>query len=193
MLQALVRRHWFPTLLLLLAGILAYQNLVLARANRLLQQHIVKSAAQEVEVGDRLGILSGVTPDGASVRHSFEAGSDGALVIGISAGCGICFKNLAAWRRVARVARDSGLRIVWVSRDVRERMREFLGESEAADTVMAEPTYGTYVQLKLQSVPRTLVVESNGRVSAVIPGLLDPAAEDKLVLAIRTERTLQGG
>jgi hypothetical protein len=53
-------------------------------------------------------------------------------------------------------------------------------------TVLADPTYGTYLQMKLGLVPQTVLVDPDGEAVAVWPGSIEDGPEAEIETAIRS-------
>jgi hypothetical protein len=116
----------FWVLAVALAGVLVFQQFVLAAANRQLRQRIQANAARLVAVGDQMGGLTGFGLSAERVTESVFTPTSKFLVIGISAYCGFCLQNVPAWKRVLEAARRSGVRVIWVSRDPPKRLERSL-------------------------------------------------------------------
>jgi hypothetical protein len=134
-----------------------------------------------VRAGDRLGQLIGTRVDGQQARFQIVGNARGTLLVALSVDCGFCTKNEGAWRRLSLHARDAGVQVLWVSRDNVGRV------SLARDldsSLIADPTHWTYMQMKLGTVPQTLVVGKDGVVAEAHSGVLDPSAASKIASAI---------
>lgn len=169
-----------------LTGVLVYQQFVLGAANRELRRRMYANAARVVAVGDRMGELTGFGLSAQRVTENVFTPNGKFLVIGISARCGYCIQNVPVWKRAMEAARRSGLRVIWLSRDSPKETAEFFAAhfDTVGGTVIADPTYSTYGQMKLSSVPQTVFVGVSGIVAAVWAGVLDGSAEAKLRSAI---------
>jgi hypothetical protein len=80
-----------------------------------------------------------------------------------------------------------GVRVLWVSRDLPEATADFVLSQvqDPAATVLADPTYPTFRQMKLRAVPQTVLVGFDGIVAGVWPGVIDAIAEENIVSAMR--------
>lgn len=131
-----------------------------------------------VRSGDGVGDLSGSTPDGQYVRYLTADGSKPTFVVAMSVECGYCDKNLGAWDRLSVQARRSGFQVVWVSRDP---LRLIPAANRFDRSMIADPTHSTFVQLKLATVPQTMIINPIGRVTYARAGILDAETEGQIV------------
>ncbi len=76
----------------------------------------------------------------------------------------------------ANMERLRGWKVVWVSRDSVEVTRKYCEQNQISPSdVLADPTYGTFVQLGLEKVPHMVVIRPDGVVEKVWRGRLDGA------------------
>jgi hypothetical protein len=73
--------------------------------------------------------------------------------------------------------------VVWVNRDADSPSPD-AGEADSGQnlqildhSLLIEPTHRTYLQLRLATVPQTLILAADGRVEYVRAGVVDEAAE----------------
>lgn len=153
----------FNTVLSCLAVAVFLQNLMLLRQNRALRSGV--TAPDDLSQGKRLGNLGGVDLNGMlrPIAVPFS-GSDRLLIITFSPGCPFCRANQAGWASLTdELRKRSGWRIVWVSRNPVSVTRQYsLAKQIPTTEVLADPPYGTYVQLGLRAVPKTVVVGLKG-------------------------------
>ena len=131
-----------------------------------------------IEVGMRLGEFSGVSLTGAvSLVPPPKEPGEKLLLITMSPGCPICRANLADWTGLTLdLKRRSGWRVVWVSRDPLNYARQYCERNNIAlPEILAEPSYSTYLRLRLEGVPYTVIVGPGG-VEKVWRGRLTPQA-----------------
>ena len=151
--------------------------------HRLAEQYSVLNGQRieenKLHIGDE--ILGATGFDLLGRRASIATrGKVKSLIIAVSAGCPGCAASTGAFHRVAHVAAEHGLQVVFVSRDYLPDMQH----SELADlpgVIISEPTYRTFNTVKLWSVPQTAVVSANGLVELVVYGALDPTKERQVV------------
>jgi len=177
----IIRAHWLSLVLVLLTGFFVYQHLQLIRINRFQKLKIMTAASEQVRLGDRVEHLAGTTVGGVFVRRSVTGVLRGSLIVGLSPSCGVCAQNRAAWTRVSAHARTRGAQIVWVSRDGVPGLVEFVAPASLSDGLIAEPTHPTYLQLRLNLVPQTLVVSATGIVEYARTGLLRDGDEQAVI------------
>jgi len=139
-----------------------------------------------VTQGQGLVDLAGTDLEGRHARYAVDGGAIGSFVIAMSVDCGFCDQNLAAWRRLSQKARHSGLQVVWVSRDRFAAVDRMAGLDES---LIVDPTHSTFLQLKLSTVPQTLLVEKNGKVAIALAGTISPVEEEDLAREITAAGT----
>jgi hypothetical protein len=175
--------HWFTAALLVMLAAMVWQNFSLSRANRDLRQRFDSILGTYVQLGDHLGEIRGNDPSGFQVTKS-AIGSTGSLILEVSSTCGICVKNMDAWQRLAQRARTRNIRVIWVSRDPVKQASELVQQYHIKDSMIAEPSHWTWVELKLGAVPQTLVVSPDGIVQKVLLGAIDSQSEQDLARAL---------
>lgn len=153
------------------------QNLLLLKDNRTLRQAAARpDPDMSIPVGRLVRGISGSTMDGKlRTITTPEQPGEKLLIFTFSPGCAFCRASLASWLRLSKeLAQKQGWHVVWVSRDPLSVTRQYCAEQEVpADQTIADPTYRTYVQLALKSVPNTIVVGTGGHVEKVWTGPLD--------------------
>jgi hypothetical protein len=165
--------------LLLVVG---WQSLRVRQENRAILAAIERSRASAVSPGDWIGELAGISPKHHNLtRYQTAEGLTASLIIAMSVDCGFCDENLDSWQRLSSQARQSGMQVVWVSRDSIRRASLVGGLDES---LIAEPTHTTYVQLKLSTVPQTVVVQHNGTVTYAHAGVLRALVEQHIAKMI---------
>jgi peroxiredoxin len=182
---AMIKAHWFPSALVVVTASLVTQNLWLSQLNRTMRIRVDNLTAKHVSLGEQLGEVRGMTVSGDRIVKSAVGGAFGTLLVAMSANCGICAKNLASWDRLTLHARLSGLNVIWVSRDTVEQIALFAKQNRAVDvSLVAEPTYWTWQELKLGVVPQTIVADAAGVVRSVHIGELDGPTEEAINSAV---------
>jgi peroxiredoxin len=117
---------------------------------------------------------------GMQARYRLVGPPAGSLVVAMSATCGFCQQSLDAWRRLSSKARRLGVQVVWVSRDTTRGKAGGEVLIGLDDSLIADPTHSTYVQLRMSTVPQTLIVQNDGVVKDVRAGVVDAAVETSL-------------
>jgi peroxiredoxin len=101
--------------------------------------------------------------------------------------CGICVATLPAWVRVcARLAAATGVSVFGWSQDADSLTQRYVLQHQLAfPVVVGLPA--KYLKLyHAWGVPATLVVDEDGNVLYGRPGVLSLAAEDSIVVAVRS-------
>jgi hypothetical protein len=188
---AAIKTHWVSFVLVPITAMFVYQHFQLVSANKSLKLRILTAASEQVQIGDRLGELAGTTIGDVYIRRTVAGFIPGSLVMGLSARCGVCSENRETWRRVSDQARSRGLQVIWVGRDRVLELIDFLDPASAADAMIAEPTHPTYLQVKLNLVPQTLVINAKGIVEYARTG---PIRSADGAAVIRTmDKLIEGG
>ena len=180
-----LRSQWFVIVIVAFLGVAVYQNLRLGVANRGLRSRVAEELSARVQVGDAIHNLRGA--NAASAHTEISDWSRGTLVLTVSPFCGVCKDNRDAANRLAARAREKGLNVVWVSRDRPSDSTEYFQSAAVADTVIADPTHGTYQVLRLGLVPQILVVDRTGIVRHSIAGAVDTAREENILRAVEQQ------
>jgi peroxiredoxin len=174
------RRYVGPALNVLLwclALAVLVQNVVLLRQNRQLRTLV---RYPEIEVGTKLHGLSAAALDGTRASIPFPLRPGGRLlVVTLSPGCPICQANKDSFVRLTAVLRSQmGWRVVWISRDSIQSTRAYCEQNGLVlSDVYADPTYDTYNQLGLKSVPYVIAIRADGSVERVWRGRIDTAQQ----------------
>jgi len=163
-------------------GAVAWQSLNTRNENSALAAALQRSSAGVVSVGDWIDDLTGTRADTRQTRYRTTGRLGGSLIVAMSVDCGFCEQNLDAWRRLSLQARQLGLQVVWVSRDTLRRADAVTGLDTS---LIADPTHSTYVQLKLSTVPQTVVLQNDGTVTDARAGLIDASIEQIVAKNIR--------
>jgi peroxiredoxin len=171
--------------ILVIAVAVLGQNLFLLRDNRALRQsQDVMNAQAIIPAGKILHNLAAVSPDGRLQTIAMpEETAKKILVITFSPGCPYCRASQAAWMDLSKeLKKRPEWRVLWVSRDPISNTIKYCNEQQIPlDDTVADPTYRTYMQLELKSVPNTLVVGTGGRVEKVWAGQVDKKEWDEIV------------
>lgn len=162
-----------------LAAIAVIMGLAVAASNAMLvvQNQKLKERIErpDAPVAARLTDLSGWDEFGRASRVTL-AGDRPALVFTLSSDCRFCRASMESWRELSAHLDAAKWRVIWVNRDPFERSRTFfsgLGASNGlVGQILSEVSHRTYAQLGLARVPRSIVVNSDGRVLGVVDGVV---------------------
>ena len=158
-------------LLWITALVVLAQNIALVWQNRRLRD----AQAPQIAAGAQLQMLSGIGLDGRVDPVSLPTAGSKLLIITFSPGCPACQANQEGWANLASMLKAKGVRVLWVSRDPTDVTREYcLKHGIPLTDVVADPPYGTYLQLGLARVPNTVLV-SGSTVERVWAGRMDSA------------------
>lgn len=160
-------------ILICLAGLgVLVENAFLLRQNRRLEEAL----APQITSGAHFEMLGGLSLDGRFQPLALPSADSKLLIITFSPGCPACQANQQGWMKLAGVLEQKGVRVLWLSRDPIAITRDYCLKHgiRLADT-LADPPYGTYLQLGLARVPNTVLVGASGRVEKVWAGRLDEA------------------
>jgi peroxiredoxin len=171
--QPKIRFSKVMEILLWLAGLgVLAENIFLLQQNRRLNEAL----ASQITAGTQLKNLAGIAFDGRLEPVALPAAGSKLLILTFSPGCPACQANQDGWMRLSSTLEQKGVRVLWVSRDPIEITRDYCAKhSIPLSNTLAEPPYGTYVQLGLARVPNTLLVGAEGRVEKVWAGRMDQA------------------
>jgi len=113
-----------------------------------------------VMIGAELKHISGATIDG-KVRELTRNEMSRTLLVTLSPGCGFCADQQVKWSAVAqRVRSTPGWHVLWISGDTSDSTRSYCEKySIPFSEVISDPTYRTYLQLNMKSVPTTIVLK----------------------------------
>lgn len=166
--RPILSKVFVTTLLSLGTGVLI-QNLYL---NRELQK--LREPSTEIPQGTHLGRIEGYSIEG-KLKVLTKNDLDHALLITFSPTCGSCLKNADEWSvLVDQLHQKGGWHVFWISRDSFDMTRTYCLEHHIPqEDVLADPPYRTYLQMRMQGVPSTLIVES-GAVKKQWIGPLQP-------------------
>lgn len=172
---------------------LALACLALAWQNRELKTSRPPAIQTErPSLGQELSPLVGIgEEDDAVVRVNFSAEAPPTLLLAISGGCRFCAQNREHWEYLSSAVNSAGWRVVWASRDPSSTAMETQFNADLLGIRFWEPTYRTYLQLGLASVPRTLVVAPNGRVDGVWGGVLADQMDAIVDFLARYDKSVQ--
>jgi peroxiredoxin len=148
-----------------LAIVVLGHNLILHRQLQSMRAQLAPPIPT-MDAGSRLYGLAGTNMEGRLVRIEWPATADQhLLLITFSPGCPACRANQKGWSALSTELKNRGWHVLWVSRDTVEQTKEYCAQ-QAIDPsdVLAEPPYGTYIQLKLQTVPFTILVGDHGTI-----------------------------
>jgi len=164
--------------LLALAGLAVIAiNVVLLRQNLSLRQTL----APQITPGTRLENLSGVALDGRLQQLALPSGDSRLVIITFSPSCPACQANQEGWMQLASTLEQQGIRTLWVSRDPVDETKTYcVKHGMRLSNTLADPPYGTYLQLGLARVPNIVVVRGDSTVEKVWVGRLDQAGWDSI-------------
>lgn len=177
----LVRRFLFGSIGLLGATVLI-TNLLLVREVRQLRLRAAGEAQKEVIERPRGLVGSDLLGRRTPVRFGPERG---ALLITFSADCQFCRNSLPNWTRVLKALDRDRWDVYWISRDPSEVTAPFVTDNGISELVLADVSHGTYGQLGLASVPKTIVVSSEGVLLGSINGELNDKKLPQLTELLR--------
>ncbi len=102
-------------------------------------------------------MLSGLGLDGRVEPVNLPSAGSKLLIITFSPGCPACQANQEGWMKLASALEQRGVRVLWISRDPIEITRDYCTKHGIRlSDALADPPYGTFVQLGLARVPNTL-------------------------------------
>jgi hypothetical protein len=168
--------------LVLLCGL----NFAVLLENRRLTAALARQSNEQLP--ERLVRVSGVDSSERRWELQFDK-TPGALLFTFSSGCSFCQATLPHWRRLQQLAQSAGWQTVWISRDPFGIGLEFAPESGPLGVFITDVPARTYNELGLNKVPRTVIVDGDGRVRASILGALDEARtrEIEAILGVNSE------
>ena len=170
------------TRILLSAAVLAVltQNVFVVRTNRRMREAMDRQARETINVGDPVPQLGGVDLTGRRILVSVKGTPT--MVFSMSATCQFCNSSLTYWRRLANEAALKGLGVVFVSKDSQPDMAISFGleKDRLPGTVISDPTFQTYMLLRMATVPSTVLIDSAGNVTAAWLGAIDQQREEEI-------------
>lgn len=177
-----IRAHWLMLTGFAVLAVVGWQTADVWTQNREILDALQRTRAGTVQEGDEIDYVVGTTVRGERARYKVAGFGNGTLLIALSVDCGFCDRNVDPWHRLSAHARAAGLQVIWVSRDTLERLQ---GNELLDASLVVEPTHSTHQQLKLSTVPQTVIVGNNGIVTATHTGVIDSASEPRIADALR--------
>jgi peroxiredoxin len=174
------------TLLCALSVALVVQHTKVLQANKALRNRVAVLNNEDIPVGNKVFQLVGVGLDGKRVEHSLHSSRRPTLVFTLATGCPGCLDSLQAWMRLARQAADHGMDTIVVSRGSLASVRKFAEANQLPGIVIAEPTYETFVGLRLKVTPHAVLFAPGGTVAQVWKGAVDAGREAQIVVGLQS-------
>jgi peroxiredoxin len=169
-----------------LSLMLVIQHNDVVEANRALRTRVAILNGEDIPVGNKVSQLVGIGLDGRRVEYSLQSAERPTLVFTLATGCPGCLDSLPAWRRLAQKADDLGVDTVVVSSGWLADLQEYVKSgNDVPGTVMADPTYSTFLGLRLKVTPHAVVFSPGGTVARVWRGAVNPEMEDEIARSLR--------
>jgi peroxiredoxin len=183
-----VVKNVLPILIYFVSIALLVNNIVLKRRiDALRHQPTLPIAAK---AGQQLQDMTGFTLDGQPKKIKMRGRGSRLVVIAYSPGCPFCRANEKGWMVLSQALRRNGWTVIWLSRDpIDITMRHCVRAGIPKDDVVAEPTFQTYYQFALASVPSTTVVGPGGIIEKVWSGRLNAAGWQSLFTYLRLDES----
>ena len=167
---------WFNiTIVVLIIGVFV-QNLILLRQNQGLRDRFDQGANREIKPGEKFSAFGGVNLQKDYVEWNFSTSKRGTLVISFSPGCGACHANIENWLKLSSHINLQEWQIVWVSQDPFGLTKEFCSKEGVRGQVLSEVSISNYNMLALGTVPKTMIVDREGKVEKIWVGRLNEKA-----------------
>ena len=166
-------------------------NWLLIDANRTLLQRLDAARGQkDFTVGEVLPPFSGVGLDAMRTEVQLANDSRRTLLLVVSTVCPACQANHEPLRVLAAELDPQEWQVVWLSRDPWSLTRGYFDLHPVAGTVLAEPSFGSYLRLGMRTVPRSFVLAPGGGVELAITGRLGDEQLQDLAGAVGLEERL---
>lgn len=172
-------RLYYATAATLIVGVLWQSHTVVAR-NTALSTALDRALRVQVAEGDAVLALTGVDLDGRRIRVDIRGQERPALVVGFSINCPYCQQSIDAWSRIATVASQVGVKVYIVAAEDPAAVQTFAKSRPLFGEVVAEPAYSTHVQMRMGTVPSTVVVVPGGFVRKVWIGAVNSKFETEI-------------
>jgi peroxiredoxin len=170
------RLSWFTIAVVVIVIGIFVQNLMLLRQNQQLRDRFDQGANREINPGEKFSGISGVDLQKEYLEVDFSSSKKGTLLISFSAGCGACHANVKNWINLSTHLNLQDWRIIWVSRDPLGMTKEFCSKEGVRGQVLSEVSINNYNLLALGTVPKTMVVDREGKVEKIWAGRLNEKA-----------------
>jgi peroxiredoxin len=170
------RLSWFTVAIVVIVIGIFVQNLILLRQNHQLRDQFTQGANREIKPGEAFTGFGGVNLQKDYVEWDFSASKKGTLLISFSTGCGACHDNIENWIRLQNHLNLQEWPMVWVSRDPLLMTKEFCLKEGVRGQVLSEVSAKNYNMLALGTVPKTMIVDREGKVEKIWAGRLNEKA-----------------
>jgi len=171
-----MRFSWFTIAIVALIIGVFVQNLILLRQNQELRDRFSQGANREIKPGEEFSRLGGVNLQKDYVEWDFSASKKGTLLISFSPGCGACQDNMRNWITLTSHLNPQEWPILWISRDPLSSTKEYCSKEGVRGQVLSEVSINNYNMLALGTVPKTMVVNREGKVEKIWAGRLNEKA-----------------
>jgi peroxiredoxin len=161
------------------------QQFFLLRVNQALRVKISILNGEQIPIGAKLPAIVGVDLEGRRVEYLTVEQKSPTLVFTLSSGCPACQRSLDAWNQLAVVASAHAINTVVVSSDWFTTAKEFIAAGHTIPgTLVLNPTYSTFIGLRLKVTPHALLILPGGEIAHVWQGAIDEAMKEQIIRAL---------
>ncbi len=168
-----IRTQLWSVILIVLMVLMGVEILFLANENRKLKETLKRSPVpiKILNPEEKVPSLIGVNLSKEKLLVEYPS-SQKTVLFWFSSSCPSCEHNLEFWKEIYRKHRSEKLRFFGITHSEEEKINEFVKKFQLEFPVLIVSDSFLVDQYRVEVIPQTMLIDTNGAVQKVWPGTL---------------------
>jgi peroxiredoxin len=168
-----LKTQLWSIILIIIVVVMGIEILLLVQENQKLRRALShpRGPFKVLGPGDKVHSLFGINLDGKEFKVDYPS-KERTMLLWFSPTCPSCEENLEFWKEIYRNYRSENLRFIGVTNFGQDKTSEFAKVNQLEFPILIVSNLSLMEQYKVEVIPQTILIDTNGIVQKVWPGPL---------------------
>lgn len=168
-----LKTQLWSIILIVLVVVMGVEILLLAQENQKLRKALSRPRGpfKVLGPGEKVPSLFGINLEGKELKVEYPS-RQRTVLFWFSPACPSCEENLEFWKEVYRNYSSDNLRFLGVTNFGQDKTSEFVKKTQLEFPILIVSNSSLIDQYKVEAIPQTILIDTNGIVQKVWPGPL---------------------
>jgi peroxiredoxin len=168
-----LKTQLWSIILIVLVVVMGIEVLLLVQENQKLRKVLSRPRGpfKVLGPGEKVPSLFGINLEGKELKVEYPS-KQRTVLLWFSPACPSCEENLEFWKEVYRNYNSDNLRFIGVTTFGQDKTSEFVRKNQLEFPILIVSNLSLIDQYKVEVIPQTILIDTNGIVQKVWPGPL---------------------